>query len=167
MTLCIVQNPFVSTTNMIWILIVKQFVTVLFSLCIPDNLRHKHVAGWNESACFFWHQLWVDCGCPSAGVTATIRKRTKQRYKAEARRRLRRQNYVRREKMGNTLAANRFRDFWKAVKKSKHCANKAPVIDGMSGDPQVPELWSTKFKNLYNHCDPSNRDFCWISFILL
>ena len=90
----------------------------------------------------------MDCGCPSAGVTATIRKRAKQRYKAEARRRLRQQNYVRREKMGNALTANRFRDFWKEVKKinkSKHCANKAPVIDGVSGDPQVAELWSTKF----------------------
>ena len=40
--------------------------------------------------------------------------------------------------MGNTLAANRFRDFWKEVKKvnkSKHCAKRAPVIDGVSGDP--------------------------------
>ena len=63
--------------------------------------------------------------------------------------------------MGNALATNRFRDFWKEVKKinkSNHCANKAPVIDSVSGDPQVTELWSTKFKNLYNRCDPSNRD---------
>ena len=63
---------------------------------------------------------------------------TEQRYKAETRQRLRRQNYVQHEKMGNALAANCFRDFWKGVKKvnkSKHCANKAPVIDGVSGDP--------------------------------
>ena len=65
------------------------------NVCIPGNSHHKRVAGWNESACFLkqqassWHQLWVDCGCPSARVTATIKKRTKQRYKAEARRRLR------------------------------------------------------------------------------
>ena len=84
---------------------------------IPSDLHCKRVAGWNESACLlkqqasFWHQLWVDCGCPSVGVTATIRKKTKQQYKAEARRRLRRQNSVQCEKMGNALAANRFRDF--------------------------------------------------------
>ena len=56
--------------------------------------------------------------------------------------------------MGNTLAANHFRDFWKEVKKvnkSKDCANKAPEIDVVSGDPQVTELWST-------NCDSSNRD---------
>ena len=63
--------------------------------------------------------------------------------------------------MGNALAANCSRDFWKEVKKvnkSKHCINKPPVIDGVSGDSQVTELWSAKFKELYNHCDPSKRD---------
>jgi len=63
--------------------------------------------------------------------------------------------------MGNALAANCSRDFWKEVKKvnkSKHCINKPPVIDGVSGDTQVTELWSAKFKELYNRCDPSKRD---------
>ncbi len=27
----------------------------------------------------------------------------------------------------------------------------------MSGDPQVAELWYTKFRNLDNRCDPSKR----------
>ena len=59
--------------------------------CIPGNLHHKRVAGWNESACLlkqqasFWHQLWVDCGYPSGGVVTAIRKKAKQRYKAKAR----------------------------------------------------------------------------------
>jgi len=53
--------------------------------------------------------------------------------------------------MGNALAANCSRDFWKEVKKvnkSKHCINKPPVIDGVSGDSQVAELWSAKFKEV-------------------
>ena len=32
-----------------------------------------------------------------------------------------------------------------------------PVIDGVSGDPQIAGLWSTKFKELYNCCNPSTR----------
>ena len=86
-------------------------------------------------------------------LAATIRKRTKQWYKADTRRRLRRQNYVRCEIMGNTLATNHFRDFLKEVKKinkSKHCANKAPVILKLLNYGQLS-------KNLYNRCDPSNR----------
>jgi len=55
------------------------------------NSHYKRVAGLNESACLlkqqvsFWHQLWVDIGYPSGGVIAAIRKKAKQRYKAEAR----------------------------------------------------------------------------------
>ena len=81
-------EPFATTTNMIWILIARQFVIALLSLQMCVFLHCKRVAGWNESACLlkqqasFWHQL---CGCPSVGVTATIRKKTKQHYKAEAR----------------------------------------------------------------------------------
>ena len=33
-----------------------------------------------------------------------------------------------------------------------------PVIDGVLGDPQIAGLWSTKFKELYNCCNPSTRN---------
>ena len=41
---------------------------------------------WNASACMlnhqasFWHQLWIVCGSPSAGVIAEIKKRAKWQY---------------------------------------------------------------------------------------
>ena len=31
------------------------------------------------------------------------------------------------------------------------------MIDGVSGDSQIAELWSVKFKDLYNRCDPNKR----------
>ena len=62
--------------------------------------------------------------------------------------------------MGNALAANHSRDFWREVKRinrSKHAPPTAPVIDGVTGDAQIAELWSEKFEDLYNCCDPSKR----------
>ena len=91
-------------------------------MCVPTTTVSKRVARWNVSArllkhqASFWHQLWVDCGSLSAGVTAEIKKKTKQRYKAETRRLKRRQNYICRKKMGNALAANYTRNFWSKVK---------------------------------------------------
>ena len=41
---------------------------------------------------------------------------------------------------------------------SKYHGHTAPVIDGVSGDPQIAGLWSTKFKELYNRCNPSTRN---------
>ena len=32
------------------------------------------------------------------------------------------------------------------------------VIDGVLGDHQIAGLWSTKFKELYNCCNPSTRN---------
>ena len=71
--------------------------------CIPVH-QHKCVAGWNDSASFlkqqasFWHQIWTECGSPSAGIVAQIKKKAKLCYKAEARRRKRQQSYIRRQK---------------------------------------------------------------------
>ena len=46
-----------------------------------DKVKEQvlYIVAWNESACLrqqasFWRQLWLDCGCPSVGVTATIRR---------------------------------------------------------------------------------------------
>ena len=44
------------------------------------------------------------------------------------------------------------------LKQFKYHGHTAPVIDGVSGDPQIAGLWSTKFKELYNHCNPSTRN---------
>ena len=98
----------------------------------------------------YWHQIWMECGSPSVGVVAQIKKKAKLRYKAEARRRKRQQSYIRCQKMGDALAKNHFRDFWKEVKKvnsTKYRGRTAPVMDGVSGDLQIAGLWSTKFKD--------------------
>ena len=44
------------------------------------------------------------------------------------------------------------------LKQFKYHGHTAPVIDGVSGDPQIAGLWSTKFKELYNRCNPSTRN---------
>ena len=92
----------------------------------------------------------MECGSPSGGVVAQIKKKAKLRYKVEARRRKRQQSYIRCQKMGDALAKNHFRDFWKEVTKvnsTKYCGCTAPVMDGVSGDLQIAGLWSTKFKD--------------------
>ena len=48
--------------------------------------------------------------------------------------------------MDDALAKNHSRDFWKEVNSTKYGGRTAPVIDGVSGDPQIAGLWSTKFK---------------------
>lgn len=63
--------------------------------------------------------------------------------------------------MGDALAKNCSRYFWKKVKKvnsTKYRGCTVAVIDGVSGDFQIAGLQSTKFKELYNHYNPSTRN---------
>jgi len=53
------------------------------------------------------------------------------------------------------------------VNKSKHAAPTAHVIDGVSGDAQIAELWSAKIENLHNHCNPNKEQGCWKMWICL
>lgn len=46
----------------------------------------------------------------------------------------------------------------KKVNSTKCCGCTAPVVISVSGDPQIAGLWSANFKELYNRCDPSNRN---------
>ena len=46
----------------------------------------------------------------------------------------------------------------KKVNSTKYRGHTAPVIDGVSGDPQIAGLWPTKFKELYNICNPRTRN---------
>ena len=41
---------------------------------------------------------------------------------------------------------------------TKYCGRTTPVTDGVSGNLQIAGLWSTKFKELYNRCNPSTRN---------
>ena len=132
-------------------------------VCIPITIACKQVAGWNASACmlkhqaFFWHQLWIVCGSPSAGVTAEIKKRAKRWYNSN-------HNDLRGDK---AIFVVKVWEIWEQqsvfnssetevqwLNRSKH-APTSQVIDGVSSDLQIVELWSAKCENLHNPCNPN------------
>ena len=59
-------------------------LAIMFSL---SSTRSKVVTGWNEyvtkfrDAAQFWQEVWIEAGCPSAGVLFQIKHRAKIRYK--------------------------------------------------------------------------------------
>ena len=60
--------------------------------CFPSSVSSlRKLAGWNDSAAklkkqsVFWHNVWTEAGCPSAGVLSSIKKQAKKRFKYEVR----------------------------------------------------------------------------------
>ena len=87
-------------------------------LYLPKKKQGKVVPGWNENikelkqSAYFWNNVWVDCGCPRAGVVFELRNRTKKEYKYSVRRAKRRRVHVANEKLGKVLCCKNSKAFW-------------------------------------------------------
>ena len=68
-------------------IIIKQCVDANRD-CIPTKKRgdKKSIPGWSEyvkeakETALFWHKLWQQNGCPSSGIVADVRRRTRYKY---------------------------------------------------------------------------------------
>ena len=61
--------------------------------------------------------------------------------------------------MAEALISNRSRDLWSEVKRMKGRSRKsACIIDGMNGDKDIADLFSDKYKTLYNFVPFDNDD---------
>ena len=124
------------------------------SIPMHCNRGRTRIAGWNDSArplkekANFWHKVWTEAGCPSAGILAEIKKAAKTRYKYAVRRLKRRQE--KRKKVGEVFASRNARNFWNEVKKinKKSRSRPAQSIDGVSGDNDIADLWASKLQGL-------------------
>ena len=133
---------------------------------LPRVHRSSLVPGWNSNARLlkekanFWHRVWHQAGCPSAGVLHQLKRAAKSRYKYEVRRLRRRDQYIRREKMAAALASHNSNSFWHQVR----CVNKSqrtspgPSVDGVSGAQSISQLFSAKLHGILNSHDCFERD---------
>ena len=94
----------------------------------------------------------MEAGCPSSGVLSNIRRKTKARYKFAVRRIKRRKHFIIREKLAYSREHKNAREFWDVVNcniKSKH-SSPAPIVDGISGDKEIADLFALNLKNRLN-----------------
>ena len=103
--------------------------------------------------------MWVDCGCPRAGVVFELRNRTKKEYKYSVRRAKRRRVHIANEKLGKALCCKNSKAFWSLVmsRKSK-LTNQTYVIDGLSRDEEISCHFQGKLPSLLNQDDPSGME---------
>ena len=73
------------------------------------------------------------------------------------RRVLRNQDKLRSKKLADALLHNKSRNFWQEVKWFKagnqSCSH---IVDGISDDENLVELWSSKFKSVLSSPDPAH-----------
>ena len=120
---------------------------------------NDHVREVRESA-MVWNKIWVEAGCPEAGVVFDLRKQTKKAYKYAVRNVKRRQKHIVSEKLSNALLSANNSLFWKEVMKmksrSKQC--NSPVVDGFSNDKEISECFRSKLSGILNYSDTTHRN---------
>jgi len=130
------------------------------SVTIPCTRRRGEggcIPGWTEQVAplreksVFWHQLWVNCDRPRAGLVADIMRKTRLQYHAAIRAVRRNENDIVNARFASSVTKNRSRDFWQEVKRIRRkCNNVSNVVDGVSNADDIAELFAEKYSTLYN-----------------
>ena len=115
------------------------------------------LTGWNEFVkpyrddSIFWHNIWKQCGSPRNAVVADVMRRARKEYHNSVRALRLDQHQLHRQKVSQALLANKSSDFWKEIRKVKGNGDTLPsVIDNMSNDEDISDLFAKKYDHLYN-----------------
>ena len=102
-------------------------------------------------------RVWVEAGCPSAGVLFNIKRNSKKRFKYAVRRLKCRKEFLIREKFACAFAARKKDKFWSEVRRLNHVKKScAPSVDGTSNAQHIADLFSSRFSGVLNkHSSPS------------
>ena len=130
--------------------------------CLPKCRKNNcNKPGWLDEVkplkeeSLLWHRLWMEDGEPDDGEIFHKMRNAKKLYFYAVRRLMRRERYLRYEKMANSVSQDSSRDFWKEVKMMKTFKSNAPHIDNIHNTKEIAEHFSKKYKRLYNENSPS------------
>ena len=127
--------------------------------CIPKTKKNNKniVPGWNnhvkhvKDEALYWHREWKLAGRPHNGQLAEMRRTSRLKYHRVIKN-VKKQNLeIRMENMASAIAGKNHRQLWSEVRKIKGRDNfTSTCIDNVSEDKQICNIFSNKYKALYN-----------------
>lgn len=146
---------------------INELYVRIIQACIEAGQRHlpktkgsarvNCIPGWNEAVAddkqraIFWHNLWKSNGSPREGVVADVRRRTRAQYHLAVRQAKLNSERYKATKIADSLLKNDKADFWSEVRKMNKSSQKLPnMVDGISGEEMIGDLFAKKYANLYN-----------------
>ena len=123
---------------------------------IPYTSKPKTLPGWNEYAkplrekAIFWHNLWKDNGKPDSGIITDIMRSTRKKYHKQVKELKRNQRQYRYNRLAEAVVNGNGRDLWTEIKKMDGTQSTANTMDGKSAPHEIAQLFSDKYKSIYN-----------------
>ena len=113
--------------------------------------RSELQGGPQRDTALFWNAIWVQCGRPSAGPVASIRRKTRAEYHRSVMWVREHSQSLESERMTYALNEIRSRDFWKEVKKLSRSSKSLPsTVDNACDEESFAQLFASKYQTLYN-----------------
>ena len=123
------------------------------------------IPGWNEyvrpfkEKSLFWHQVWVNAGCPAQGQLANLRRHTRRKYHWAIKHVKRNKDDIIRDKTARLLMNKSFRDFWIIMKQLKGGSNTlSGIVDGFHSDFDIANRFKDIYSDLYNSVPDNGVD---------
>ena len=138
--------------------------------CLPHTSNNaekgqKVIPGWNEHVkerkkyakeC---HDAWIRDGKPREGVIAREKRISRLRFHYAIRYVTKENIRLRNIKMGEAVANNNDRSLWDEARKMTKASNKLPtMMDGLTDETEISNIFSDKYKTLYNSVGYSQRN---------
>ena len=153
---------------------IEQLSMTIVNSCIASSdvtirkrgdKQFKRIPGWNDHVkiyrekALFWHDLWKECGRPSVGSLAEVRKFTRKKYHEAIKTCIREQDVKQNEKLAEALCTGQNRDYWTEIRKIKACKGKTVTsVDGNTSPVDIANNFEERFERLYNSviCTPES-----------
>ena len=126
---------------------------------------HKTIPGWNEHVrdrkiyakkC---HDEWVLAGKPRDNDIAKEKRISRLRYHYALRYVTKENIRLRNIKMGEAVANNNDRNLWNEARKMSKSSNKLPtMMDGITEEVEIANIFTDKYKSLYNSVGYNKRN---------
>ena len=156
-------------------------------LSIPQkgiSSKWKNVPGWKEyvepyrKRSLMWHNIWKENGRPQSGYLQFIRNKTRTEYHYCLRYVKKNSDSILTEKLGDYMANKKVHSFWAEIKKIKGKNNNLPLsVDGVSGESNIANLFSEKYKKLFSsvsydkvqmsHIKEKHRKVCFVTVYMV
>ena len=130
-----------------------------------NNEKRGIIPGWNEHVkdrkkyakeC---HDAWIRDGKPRQGDIAKEKRISRLRYHYAIRYVTKENIRLRNIKMGEAVANNNDRCLWDEARKMSKETNKLPtMMDGITDEVEISNIFSDKYKTLYNSVGYSKRN---------
>ncbi len=133
--------------------------------CLPKvKNKESNIPYWSEvvqplkDKADMWRFIWQQCGQPRDGTVAQIMRATRHKYHYTVRAIKKNEDSLRKSRMAEAVTKNEGRDFWKEVRKMEgKSKNIPPHIDNVTEPERINNIFTEKYKNLYNSV-PSDPD---------